>query len=326
MRERAAITIRSYRAETDAAELERMWERTFADRWPLSGGELGRILASQDVSHNGWTDVAIGEKLVGLVAYQQRRGAPEQGTIAAINVDPHVRRHGIGSALICAALKRLKDLGVTEVELGAWASPRFWHGVPADCGEAKRFFASLGWSFYEENADLILDLRTFDIPPRVRLTEREFAVSFRTAREDESSNLLRFVKSEFSPFLDYYENEIKSNGLDHISLAEIDSQPVAAIIVTTFPFCSGSHWHKLLGERFGVMGAGFVRRDLRRRGIGLAIAAHACAHLRALDCDTCYLHWTWMLEMYSQLGARLWRKYSMGKIDLRASSGPSIGP
>jgi predicted N-acetyltransferase YhbS len=55
-----------------------------------------------------------------------------------------------------------------------------------------------------------------------------------------------------------------------------------------------------------------VRRDVRRRGVGLGLTAYGLEELKQEGYENCYLHWIVLTHMYEQLGAKVWRRYTLG--------------
>lgn len=307
--------LRAYET-SDAASIERIWIAAFGNEWPIDREQLGKILASQNQTNAGWCEVAVDHEPIGIIAYQQRWDLPAHGSIVFLLVDQAYRRQKIGTTLVRTALNRLRVNGVTSVELGAWADPRFWHGVPSDCAAASDFFRALGWKYYEENMDLIVELVNYVTPRPVFEKTTLAGIGFRRATEEDRYSIVEFVRREFPDFAPYYVAELQQNGTNQIFLAETGTRIDAAIISSEFPHCLGAHWSRLLGEHFSAVGALMVRRVLRRRGIGLGLIAHTMEELKRGGSQRCYLHWTWIIQMYGQLGAQVWRRYLLGRIEL----------
>jgi GNAT superfamily N-acetyltransferase len=306
--------LRPYAYPADTLAIERMWVETFGDVWPVASEVLGRMLAGQDRRHRGWCEVFADPEPVGVIAFQQRRETTSEGSIALVLVHPNFRRLGIGASLVRSALARLRENGVRSVELGAWAIPLFWHGIPEECRAAKEFFSTLGWQYYEENMDLLVDLRGYVTPESVYSKPSLSGVVFRKCVEADLKRVLDFVRDEFSSFLPYYEEQFQLPGF--ICLAEAGGEIQATTIGRKFPYGSGTHWYQLLGTRFGAPGATVVSRQRRRQGIGIAISAYMLEQLQQMGCQYSFMHWTWMTDLYGQIGAKIWHRYTLGRRSL----------
>lgn len=314
---KSEIQLRTYTAN-DLMEVQRMWDRTFMSTWPIASSNLGLMLKDQGRTHRGWCKVAVSAQVVGIVAFQQRRNAPEEGSISLVLVDPDVRRRRIGTALVQDALGTLRDSGVSTVELGAWADPRFWHGIPDTSPDARAFFHGVGWQCNNQSMDLILDLTKYVAPEDAIIDICARGFRFRRAGMGERDRIVDFVKSEFPGFAPYYEHELEQQG-HRIFLVENGPRLDAAIINSHYPHCSGSHWSELLGTSFGVIGALLVRREIRRRRIGFALCGYAVDELRREGCTSVYIHWTRMNALYEALGAKIWRTYTLGSLPLTST-------
>jgi predicted N-acetyltransferase YhbS len=307
-----AYKLRAYNGHSDLPALERIWGETFATTWPIEGERLGGVLSSQDQSNTGWCDVIVHDGPVGVIAYQQRRDMLAEGSIVLALVAAEHRRRKLGTALVQSALARLRRNGVVKVELGAWADPQLWHGIPRDCDGAEKFFSALGWRYYEENADLVVRLADYATPTRVSDKARQNGVRFRRAVAEDRERVIKFVLDEYRGFASYYVDEWGQNGPGGILLAETGSQIDGVIILSRFPSCPGRQWHLILGSRLCALGALMVRRDVRRRGVGLGLTAYGLEELKQEGYENCYLHWIVLTHMYEQLGAKVWRRYTLG--------------
>jgi GNAT superfamily N-acetyltransferase len=294
-----------------------LWTTTFDSVWPIDPEMLHYILETQNHTNPGACDVVVAhQQLIGLVAYQQNRHAPPEGSIVLVLVDPEYRRKKIGKALVKTAVLNLRKKGVRRVVLGAWADPQFWHGVPENCPEGKEFFRALGWQYYEQNADLVVNLPDFVWPASLKPRLADYGTSFRAATDHDHDQLLEFVHNEYQGFTSYYVDEIKRNGPSQIRLAITEGRIDAAIIKAYFPHCPGSQWHRLLGNDMCAMGGLLVRRDMRRRGLGLGLCSYTLDEMKRDGSRNSYLEWATIIHMYQQLGGEVWQTYSQARIDL----------
>jgi ribosomal protein S18 acetylase RimI-like enzyme len=303
--------IRGYRPE-DAARLESIWRDTFADTWPLPDGALAQLLTQHEQLHPGCTRVAGEYEPLGVIVYQRSASTPSLGAIVLVLVDPSHRRRGIATELLRTALHHLRTVGGERVELGSWAYPQLWHGVPLQGSAGAAFFRARGWQLDGRNADVVVDL-TAD-PPLQPLIARasDAGVHLRFACDSDRSRILEFVTSEHDRFAPYFAEIFRSGAAGHVCVAETGDRVDGAIIRSYFPACPGAQWQRLLGEDMCAMGALVVGRDVRRRGIGLGVCAYVLDAFRNEGFRNCYLEWATLIHMYEQLGGVVWRKYVQG--------------
>ena len=308
--------LRPYRPRSDRSAIERLWTAAFDSTWPIDPETLHNILATQNGTNPGSCDVVAHQRPIGLVAYQQNRHARHEGSIVLVLVDADYRRKKIGKTLVKTAVLNLRKTGVRRVVLGAWADPQFWHGVPENCPDGKEFFRALGWQYYEHNADLVVDLPSFVWPASLKTRLTNYDTIFRTATEDDHDQIIQFVEREYQGFAPYYFDELKRNGPNQIRLAITNGRIDAAIIKAYYPHCPGSQWHRLLGSDMCAMGGLLVRRDMRRRGLGLGLCSFTLDEMKRDGSRNSYLEWATIIDMYQQLGGKVWQTYSQAVIDL----------
>jgi GNAT superfamily N-acetyltransferase len=70
-------------------------------------------------------------------------------------------------------------------------------------------------------------------------------------------------------------------------------------------------WLAVLGEQTGGIGPLGVVESMRRRGIGLALAARVTEVLRERGLEKSYIGWTWLVDWYGRLGYQIWQEYIM---------------
>jgi hypothetical protein len=64
------------------------------------------------------------------------------------------------------------------------------------------------------------------------------------------------------------------------------------------------------------MGGLLVRRDMRRRGLGLGLCSYTLDEMKRDGSRNSYLEWATIIHMYQQLGGEVWQTYSQARIDL----------
>jgi GNAT superfamily N-acetyltransferase len=143
--------IRPFAAATDRAWVGQLWQAAMPPFWPVlpAGiGQLGEGLVAQ-----------AGPLPAGFVAFDRDGGIP------LILVQPGYQRHGIGTALLEAALQQLRAGSAADVTAGSGGAGYIWPGVPRDLPAAVAFFASRGWRHTHDTLDLVTDLTGYRAPP-----------------------------------------------------------------------------------------------------------------------------------------------------------------
>jgi GNAT superfamily N-acetyltransferase len=317
------LQLRRYQTNVDSLVVARIWSERFSARWPVETQFLDSTLAALSDHPTGGCQVAIlAGSLEGFVGWLQSPNDSTQGSIVAVAVSRAAERHGTGTKLVRAALDDLARRNVKEVVIGGWAYPQFWHGIPGECAAAISFFQSLGWELGERNADLLVNLESFKWPRGLRERLAAQRIEIQPAKASETKDLLELVRAECPSFTNFYEDEARRNGVSQVRVALVDGVVAGAIIRARFPRCPGAHWHHLLGQQMCAMGALFVRRSARRKGVGLGLCAYTLDEFSQSGYRVCYLEWATLLKMYAQLGAGVWREYVQACLRLRATRHP----
>src|SRR6478609_8036088 len=137
MKDQASVeqaTIRAYRPE-DESEVVRIWNAAlFADPINVTTWRA-KVLLDPNFDPEGCHVAEIESKPVGFLLSLVRRvpffGAgyePGQAWMTAFAVDPDYQRHGAGTALLDAALARLKGMGVTTLSCSPYVPNYFTPG------------------------------------------------------------------------------------------------------------------------------------------------------------------------------------------------------
>jgi GNAT superfamily N-acetyltransferase len=162
------ITLRSYEPERDAAQAYALWQQTLGQLWPLPFDTFQAVTVANPAYQPADHIVACsGEELVGLLATQVRRDtAPVQGHLLVLLVAPAFQRQGIGRRLHAHALRRFREQGVTQIQLGGGLL-YFWQGVPFNLPAAWAFFQAQGWQELEQSFDLTRTLIDYTTDSRL---------------------------------------------------------------------------------------------------------------------------------------------------------------
>jgi beta-N-acetylhexosaminidase len=316
MREVSGVRLRPYAWDADEGSVHALWLRAFGPTWPISRQGLRRVLNARGAFRSGDHLVVVaGGAVVGFVATQYRtpaEGAPADGSILAVAVDPAYRRQGIGYALVETAVESLRARGAQRVHLGSGGVSYFWPGVPDDPPESWAFFARTGWEETEISHDLLLPLAGYAPPPAVLDRARAQAVDVGPAGAADAAEVLAFERRHFPSWVAGYERALAAAPADVVARGAGGQILGAALAAGPRPAGrSPLLWTGILGPDTGSIGAVGVAPEARGRGTGLALAAVASGVARARGAARCLAGWTWLTDWYGQLGYRPWRRYRM---------------
>ena len=312
-----AAEIVPYRPDTDCEGAYSLWERNLGGRWPIT---LGIFREVTEAVHSGVETYQLLAKdptgqVLGYFCSQIRPYKDTEASIVLLVVDPDCQRQGIGTRLLHAALERFKGKKIATVHVGANAEPPFWQGIPTCLPPAKRFFEKHGWEIYEKSYDLIMDLQDLKPPNWVSERPRQRGICIRTARAEDVSALLRYLKAEFPDWRRWFVKEVEKRGTKNIIIACKGAQVVGSMDMSdvSSPGWTGRQWRTFLGKDMGAIGAVNVKESERNQGIGLAMVAEASRMLRDRGIRNCFVHWTWLVDWYGKLGYKVWQEYWMAK-------------
>jgi GNAT superfamily N-acetyltransferase len=201
------MKIAAYHQQYEARVVE-LWNRAlFADT--LTVGKFRKQALLDDNFDPSLCDVALeGDRVIGFVLatrrkfpYLERGLEPERGWINVLFTDPDQGRQGTGRQLLEGAEKKLADLGVREITLGAYSPNYFFPGIDGEnYPAARQFFEKHGYRPGEAAFSMRKDLHGFrigrDSLEKKAAAERE---GFRFINFDfrYALDLLEFAKREF---------------------------------------------------------------------------------------------------------------------------------
>ena len=294
--------LRPYRAEDEPAVLG-LWARALP-RWPVSAEAFRSraIGAEQSV-------MLAGDVLAGYVSVAS---APASAQLTAVLVDPACRRAGLGSALLAQARRNLGG-GVKLWSAGSGAGPNFWPGVPEDAPDGWAFLRAHGFEPAGEVADLLADITRFR-PPEWVAGRAGGGVRLELAARSDAAEVLALQERHFPNWKAYYEHQLTIPGT--VLVARAGGRIVGTCTVEG-PAEYDFLWQALVRGAVGAFGCVGVDPAVRRRGIGLAMVAHACELLSARGAEVCYCAYTYLEDWYAQLGFTRWRGYTMARALLR---------
>lgn len=305
--------IRPYQS-SDFDAIYAMWEATLAQEWPITRRYLERMVSGYSHYREGDHFVAeIDGHVVGFAAIQRNEGE-KSGSILFMMVSPDNQRQGVGRLLHSAAIKRLRGLGVEQINLAQGGDEYIWPGVPLNLPGAVDFFRACGWDFPHTNYDLAQDLTAYQTPDGV-LKRIPPTIELRLcASAKEAAKVIEFEHRIF-PFWAVYYQMTADDGRYADILAAWDGDNVVGSLLFDKGDVQGlapdAVWHSILGDDMGIIGAVGVNETHEGRGIGLAMVARASEILRGLGVRQCLIGWTELINFYGKLGYGVWRSYAV---------------
>jgi beta-N-acetylhexosaminidase len=286
------MRIRPLDRARDGPGLERLWRAALAPAWPPLPGTLAGI-------RDGLVAEA-GGRLVGAIAADAQGGA---AGVALLVVAPDHQRRGIGTALLDAALARLRAAGARHVSLGSDAAAFAWPGVPADLHGAVAFFTARDWRWGDTVTDLTANLRSYTGRPGVHERVAAMGVTVSVAGTTARSEALAFERRWFPSWLPLFERGDRS-----VLLARDRSGAILGSLLFTGPGPSAVVW-PMLGPDMGWIACVGVAEPARGSGIAGALVTRASELLRGAGAGTCLIDWARRPELYERHGYRPWRRY-----------------
>lgn len=301
-----AIETRPYISEKDLVPVLKIWEEEIGSLWPITKGEFNSIVDSSLGNQKPHHLVATVENEVqGFIGVFS---AEKKGSIICLISNPDIN---IKVQLLEDALKELKSTTVNEVVLGSGAHSYFWPGIPTNLPGSFKFFQDNRFVFDSKRADLTIDLTSYETPDFVfkRLSPEIDIVS---ATKDDKELVLELENTNFKEWVPYYELAFKNDRSGDVLMARQKGKIVGTILAEDHHL----HWEMILGSKTGSPGALGVANDMRRQGIGLALAAKATETLKKRGLKTSCLRWVSLTDWYGKLGYKVWRDYHMGSFNL----------
>jgi GNAT superfamily N-acetyltransferase len=282
------VSLRVLDPAADRGLLEALWEAALAPAWPLLSAGLDVVGAGLVAEQGG--------RPVGAVGFDT------PGGIQLLVVEPAAQGRGVGSALLDAAVERLRDLGARHAALGSGGRGHIWPGVPTELRAATEFFARRGWRWQEVVFDLVADLRGYRTPAGVH--ERAGAV-VELAAGAARADVVGFEAEHFPDWRPYFERP------EARILAARDGagQVLGALLLEGRE--SPSPFAPMLGPDTGAIACVGVAEHAQGRGEGTALVARASELLRDEGVRGCHIGWTTRPGFYGFLGYELWRSYRM---------------
>ncbi|KAI7905389.1 glycoside hydrolase superfamily [Cokeromyces recurvatus] len=294
-----------------------LWNVVFTE-WPLDFEKFCLVLCGFHERYH----VAIydddgdgdGRKMIGFAATQQISGV---GQLALLMVRPNYRRKGLGTQLNDSCLDVFRQAGCHNVMLGA-TYPRFFCGIPDP--QFNDFFKHRGYTL---SPNLVWDLMSkeiehYQISPEIK--ERLQNVTFETLKgKDQFEELLNFQKRYFSFWVSTYEHHARLGDYqDFLVARDLEGRIIGSLILYTtgqsHPSRTDLIWTDLFGYESGGLACVGVSKELRGKGIGIGLVAHANQELKQRGVKKAIVDWVDLVDFYNRTGYQKWRSYRLAEI------------
>jgi mycothiol synthase len=235
----------------------------------------------------------------------------ESAWITAFGVDPEWQDQGIGTALLDAALERLRGLGRTTVTISPYVPNYFTPGPDINAyANGIAFLTKRGFETLSRPISMRAELTGFQIPAsiveRARALQEE-GIEIRPAIPADIVPVLEFAQRHFS-----WDWHREATGIFR-DLFTGDPRNVGMIVAMQNGEVLGYAEHR--GERFGPFG---VHPELRSRGIGRVLLAMTLREMLKKNFHAAWFLWTGddAARLYAQVGFHEVRRFAVMKKEL----------
>lgn len=309
--------IRGYRADDEAAVL-RVWNAALAADQINATTWRAKVLLDPNFDREGCFIAEVdGEphgfllSLVRRVPFFGQGYDPEDAWITAFGVEPEWAGRGLGSALLDAALDRLRGMDRTRVSLSPYVPNYFTPGADAHAYvRGIEFLTKRGFEVIERPISMRAELTGFRIPDAI--TERAEAlradgIEIRSATPADIVPVLDFIPRHFT-----WDWHREASGI-FTDLFAGDPRFVGMMVAMQDGEVLGYAEHR--GERFGPFG---VHSGLRSRGIGRVLLAMTLAEMLKKNFHAAWFLWTGdnAARLYAQVGFHEVRRFAVLKKQL----------
>lgn len=229
-----------------------------------------------------------------------------EDTLTLFMVHPDYQRQGIGTKLLQAAEKFVKEKGYQELYLGFHSGQCLFQGVPVREEETSYvFFQKNGYEEIKWSVDLVMFLKDYDYENTLKLINAPdlSTIVFRYAQKEDAKRLEEAVKEVDEDWCQYVTPESPT------LLVEEYGEIMGFECVNTGGFKSPGSPDLICGA-VGCVG---VVPMFRKRGIGKVMVAYGTNELKKQKVDVCYIGFTHLEKWYQSMGFETFLRFWMGK-------------
>jgi len=313
--------------EGKAEEIFFLWNKEIGDNFPMRK-ELLRQNTFEDVNvllEGSWIAIDTkNDRTVGFIVSKIWKEDMEclkikkgVGHIQVILVDHDYRNKGIGSELLKRAEKALNEAAVKTVLLGQ--DP--WHyfpGIPSEFEKTREWFERRGYVNYGEEYDMYCDLSKKNEVILPDLLD----VKFKLLDLAEKYKFLSFLKKNFPGRWEYEAIHYFKRGGEgrEFVVAEKNGEIIGFCRINDInsPFIAKNvYWAPLFNKELGGIGPLGIDKKERGKGLGLAIVQAGMYFLYNRGIRNVVIDWTELVDFYSRLECKIWKKYTVYKKELK---------
>lgn len=308
-------TIYSLDGYHNYGEIINLWNEEVGFIYPLTNKNFQANVINEPTM--SWEDsyVAFVEgKLVGFIIVKTGKSLdkiPEYQDFAWISlmfVSKKYRKQGIGGELLKRAEGGLSKKGIKEIIVGKDIN-NFFPGIPIDFNRLTTdWFLKRGFQVSYQTHDLIAkssDLSRFDI--------RNKHLEFRLAKQEEKTQVIEFVRSNFSNRWAYEVEQVFTNPKkgNQILLC-LDNDEILAFCKINNSKEGNVTYNTVWANRFtrlGGIGPLGVSVSRRKIGLGYDIVAESINYLLDEGVSDIIIDWTGLISFYQQFNFEVWKSY-----------------
>jgi mycothiol synthase len=234
-------------------------------------------------------EAVVNGEIVGFIQAIARR-AKHKGYIAALAVEPGVRRRGVGGLMLKFACEALRGDGAHSIEVFGIPGNYLVPGVEPRLLDLVVSLESAGFRRFADTVNLRVWPSSRGYGDTSMLDHAESPAAFRFATIDDAEPLARFLAEKFS---DDWRHEV----------AHAFSTPGAGVcLALDNGRIVGFAGHSIQNRELGFFGPMGVDPEYRGRGIGLGLLVSCLEALRAAGHASAIIPWVGPISFYTQCG------------------------
>jgi len=308
-----------------------LWNACLGTHYPLTDRLFRQnVLASPLGSSEGNVVAVENGQIAGWLLFRVLKEAPPElsryvgrASIGSLCVHPDRRRRGIGSMLYAYAKTFALERGATRFSVVHYPH-HLLPGVPEEAPELKAFLSRRGFGDWHEAYDLYRELTDPALAHQLEEAGGNLPrdVTMRPARHDDEEALIAFMGREFPGGWQYDTRRfLEADGAPEDVIIALEHNTIIGFAHTHTPgsieLRGSTHWFPLLGDSWGGLGPMGIAKTHRGRGLGYAVLCAGVQHLRTRGVEKAIIDWTVLVDFYSRLGFRIWKRYSLSTTALK---------